>query len=185
MNLHEERLDLLADLVRAKLMEFHARAKAVGFPLLIVRTWSSAEDQFKLYQHGRSLDPVKGWIVTNQAQVVTQTYSTSAHMVTTHEGKPAALAMDVIPLDTASVPLWAQPQETAQQLTARWVATFGKPEGECWNILYNLAAKCGLDALGDPWGAYLRWDTGHFEEPGWKLAMTYTGLCMPTFSPTV
>ena len=38
-----------------------------------------------------------------------------------------------------------------------------------WDKLYKVAEKCGLDAMGDPWGEYLSWDKGHMQEPGWRL----------------
>lgn len=60
------------------------------------------------------------------------------------------LAFDCIPTDEAGRPIWdATPQ--------------------VWEKLYKVAEEVGLDALGDPWGEYLPWDLGHFQEPGWKI----------------
>lgn len=179
MNLKTARFELLADLVRPKFVTWHRRCLEAGFPLLVVRTWSSPEEQLALWRQGRTYDPATGWQVVDKLKVVTQTLA-SAHMVQTVDGRPAALATDVIPLDAAGVPLWPQPKETAEQLAARWLAAFKKPEADCWRAIWDLGAKCGLDALGDPWGAYLRYDLGHLEEPGWRLVVGSGGLHLPT-----
>ncbi len=185
MTLKESRLTLVADIVRPKFAEFHARAQRAGFPLLIVRTWSSVEDQLRLYAKGRRVDLESdtGWTVSDKRQVVTQALpDQTPHTVIGVDGRPAALAMDIIPVDPAGLALWPQPNESTEALAARWKSAFGKSESDCWKALWDLAATCGLDALGDPWGAYLRYDLGHFEEPGWRLMVQQAGgLMLPNW----
>jgi hypothetical protein len=118
--------------------------------------------------------------VTDPAAIVTRALpGQSGHNVLTHENLPAAMCADVIPLDLQGRPLWGLPAETPIQLEQRWIDAYEKTEGAAWADLYTLAGRCGLDPYGDPAGAYLKTDKGHFEEGAWALMLPALGLHLP------
>ena len=165
LNQHLDRLDGVAPLIRMPVLRLLELAKQkLGATLLLVHGFRSVQEQLRLYQQGRTLDREQGiWVVSDSAQVVTNAKpGSSAHNVVTAAGKPAALAVDVIPLDaTTGQPDWS-------------------PDDLFWDDLYELSWKVGLDPLGDAIGAYLPGDKGHFEEPSWKLKMDGLGLVLPS-----
>ena len=122
--------------------------------LCVVTGFRPPEDQEALYRKGRSVDPTSGLlVVTDPSQVVTKARpGMSAHNVTTEMGDPFAMAVDLVPMNEDGTLDWS-------------------PNEDFWELLYGLGWRCGLDALGDPVGAYLSWDKCHFEEPAWKLKL--------------
>lgn len=172
MNQHLELLDKTAPIVKAKVTEMLARAEAKhNYSLLIVFAYRSGAEQYELLKKGRQWsDQTQSWVVVDKSQVVTNAApESSAHCVVTVGGDPAAVGVDIIPLDTNGKPLWPLPNETPEAFQARWLTSYKVSEQDAWNEIYILASKVGLDALGDPWGKFLKWDKGHFEEPGWDV----------------
>lgn len=164
MNQHLERLDGLAPFLRRPALALLESAqRKLALTLLVVHGWRSLRAQWALYQLGRRYDPETGdWFIKDAAALRTKAKpGTSAHNVITRDGQPAALALDVIPLDGQGRPDWETPDLV-------------------WDDLYELAWRVGLDPLGDPIGAQLVWDKGHFEEPAWKLKLEGLGLLLPT-----
>ena len=187
MNLHHDRLQLLAPMLRPKADAFLERCQKAGYQILVVRTWESAASQWLKYQQGREIDRATGqWEVVEGGKVVTNARPDQCgHTLVTLDGQPAAMALDIIPLDLNGQPLWGLPRETAQQLDARWQAATGRSKDTGWAQLYQFSGKCGLDAYGDDWGAVLKWDEGHLEEPAYKLCLQALGLKWPgADSPT-
>lgn len=164
MNLHHERLDGVSPVIRGAVMRLCDLSEIkLKRPLLIVHGWRSMAQQVAIYQQGRAINRETGeWEIVDAAAVVTKAKpGTSAHnVITKREGLPAALGVDVIPVTPAGQPDW----EIADAF---------------WDDLYELAWQCGLDPLGDPIGAYLPGDKGHFEEPGWRLKLAGLGLVLP------
>lgn len=160
------KLEQLHPLLRQPMVEFRTKANAAGHPLLIVWTYRDAAEQLRIWQSGRSYNREAGeWEVTNKAQVKTNAKpGQSAHNVVLLDGTPAALGVDVIPVDGKGRPLWDTPDAV-------------------WAKLYEIAGDCGLDPYGDQWGAFLKSDKGHFEEPGWKLKLAALGCRMPNLEP--
>ena len=132
--------------------------------LLLVHGFRSVQEQMLIYQKGRTYNRESGvWEVTSKGEVVSNAKpGQSAHNVVTKlDGKPAALAVDVIPFTADGGLNWNPPESF-------------------WDSLYELAWKVGLDPLGDPIGAYLPGDAGHLEEPGWRYKLADMGLILPT-----
>ena len=176
MDLHPKRLEACHPLVTAKGMEFLHHANAVGHKLLVVRSWSDFEEQMEIYKVGRTYNAAtKEWEETGAVRTKAKP-GTSAHNIITGDKAPASLAFDVIPIDSNGVPLWQVVDETPPQNELRWLRLYGRGQKAVWEELYKTAARCGLDAYGDTWGAYLAWDKGHFEEPRWQLALEPLGL---------
>lgn len=134
--------------------------------LFLVWGFRSVREQLLTYQKGRTFDRENAvWVVTDRGAVVTNAPpGTSAHNVVTQAGSPAAMGVDVIPFDAAGQLDW-------------------DVSPDFWDDLYELAWKVGLDPLGDPIGAYLKGDLGHFEEPAWKLKLDALGCYLPTEMP--
>ncbi len=122
--------------------------------LLVTYGFRSVQEQMFLYQKGRTYNrESQVWEVTDVKAVVSKAKpGLSAHNVVTTAGKPASMAVDVIPLRADGAADWAV-------------------DDNFWDALYELAWEVGLDPLGDPTGSYLDGDKGHFEEPGWKLKL--------------
>ena len=184
MNLHHDRIQLLAPMLQPKVEAFLDRSQKAGYQILVVRTWESADAQWLKYQQGRELDRATGeWDITDGAKVVTNARpDQSGHtLVDLLTGAPASMAIDIIPLDLHGQPLWGLPNETAKQLDARWQQATGRSKQAGWGQLYQISSKCGLDAYGDDWGAVLKWDEGHLEEPAYKLIVKELGLMWPAW----
>lgn len=163
MNQHLERLDGLAPfLQRPALKLIELCAQKLSRTLLVVYGWRSVQEQSLLYQQGRTYDRGNDvWLISDPTKVVTNALpGTTAHTVITKDGKPASLAVDLIPLDETGQPDWGV-------------------DHLFWDRLYEWSWKCGLDPLGDPIGAYAAWDKGHFEEPNWKGKLSGLGLVQP------
>lgn len=131
--------------------------------LFLVHGFRSVLEQLLIYQKGRTFDRENAvWVVTDQKAVATNAMpGLSAHNVVTVAGKPASMAVDVIPFDASGQLDW-------------------DVDEQFWDDLYELAWKVGLDPLGDPMGSYLKGDCGHFEEPCWKLKLDGLGCYQPT-----
>lgn len=163
MNQHLDRLADLAPVLRRPAAEFIRRTQVkMGVVLLVVFTYRSVSKQWELYQQGRTFSRELGdWVVTEPDKVVTNAKpGSTAHNVITLAGEPASLALDVIPLDVQGQAVW-------------------RTSDTVWSRIYEIAADCGLDPYGDQWGAYLKSDKGHFEEPGWKWKLEGLGLVLP------
>ena len=187
--LHHERLDGCHPLVRTKGHAAIAAAAASGHRLFLVRSWSSYAEQMGIYQIGRTQNPAPAaWEETGRVRTKAKP-GLSAHNVLTAANMPSAMAFDLIPIDQDGRPLWipagpdGAPMETEEQNELRWLRTYGRRSVQIWEELYRTFARFGLDALGDTWGAFLAWDKGHFEEPGWKLALGPLGLTLPGGEP--
>lgn len=160
-HLRTERLKEAHPLHQARMDEFLRRAPV---RLLIVRVYAKPEEQFALWKRGRDYDSItKTWKPVGP--VVTRAMpGQSPHEVVTASGLPASVATDVIPVDNFGTPLWDTPDAI-------------------WQALYQVAGRfCGLDALGDPWGRFLAWDKGHFEEPSFRIILPALGCRMPDVS---
>jgi len=165
VNQHLERLNGVAGfLVPAILELMNQSERKLGKKILVVTGWRSFADQALKFEQGRVFDRSENeWVVTDKAKVVTDAKpGSSAHeVVTKAESKPAAVAVDLIPLDSLGAPEW----------------TIG---ASYWTELYRLAWNVGLDPLGDLQGAYLKGDLGHFQEPGYQWKLDALGLMLPT-----
>lgn len=130
--------------------------------LLITHGFRSMQEQMLIYQKGRVFNRESQiWEVADRSLVVSNSKpGLSAHNVVTKAGKPASMAVDVIPLRDDG--------------GAEWDVDLG-----FWDDLYELAWKVGLDPMGDVIGAYLAGDRGHFEEPAWKLKLDALGCVQP------
>lgn len=130
--------------------------------LMVVFGWRSVQEQLLVYQKGRELNrETERWEIVDKTQVVTNALpGTSAHNVITIKGDRASMAMDVIPLFPDGTIDWT-------------------PDDDFWDALYELSWKIGMDPYGDPIGAYLASDKGHFEEPCWKLKIESLGCMLP------
>jgi peptidoglycan L-alanyl-D-glutamate endopeptidase CwlK len=159
-----ERLSGASQVLHERCIDFLQRCAAANFWLLIVRVWSSPDAQRELYLKGREYDRAEGvWKIIDESKVVTKAKpGLSAHNVVTLSDKPASVAIDVVPL-VGALPDWKAPRET-------------------WLKLYAISDLVGLDAYGDPKGAYLPWDKGHFELPNWKANLSGWGLKLPNYS---
>lgn len=164
MNQRLDRLDGLAPMLRTPALELIQRCqRKLGRTLLVVCGARPVQEQLLNYQKGRVFVRETGeWEVADQTAVVTNAKpGTSAHnVIVKHDGAPASMAFDVIPLLANGQPEW--------DVDLRF-----------WDDLYELAWKVGLDPLGDQTGAYLKGDLGHFEEPAWRLKLDGLGLILP------
>lgn len=178
-----DRLDQCHPIVRTKAMLWlQACTTQFGVDILIVHGYRPVRDQLLIYQQGREYDRATGdWNVVDPTKVITHSKpGRSGHNVVYKEtGKGASLCVDIIPSDKKGVILWKQPNETDIQLSHRWINTFDCLDDVAWSRLYELSHKYGLDPLGDKVGAYLAYDKGHFEEPGWRYIMNDLGLAFP------
>ena len=102
---------------------FLANARAAGIDLLVTCTYRSNEEQAALYAIGRTKP---GRIVTNAKP------GRSTHNNTLN-GKPAALAVDVVPLRdgkpvwSASDPVWKKVGEIGEKVGLEWAGRWNKP----------------------------------------------------------
>ena len=171
MNQHLDRIDGCAPIIRQPVLKLIELCDVkLGRKLMIVYGWRSVQEQALLYQKGRIMNRETGeWEVFDKALTVTNAKpGTTAHNVVTIRGERASCAVDLIPLHPDG--------------TADWT-----PGMNWWDKLYELSWKCGLDPLGDPIGAMLKGDMGHFEEPAWALKLDALGLIKPvaTFNTIV
>jgi hypothetical protein len=164
MNQHLERLDGCSPIIRQPVLELiHLCDTKLFRTLMIVYGWRSVQEQALLYQKGRSINrETNEWEVSDALLVVTNSKpGTTAHNVITIKGEAASMAVDLIPIKADG--------------TADW-----EPGDKFWEDLYRLCWKVGLDPLGDPIGAYLKYDKGHFEEPAWMLKLEGLKCLLPT-----
>jgi hypothetical protein len=149
-------LEDLRDWFRPKAFRFVAECEKDGFALRIVRTLTTELVQHAIWKIGREA-------LTNDEKVALlaeglypdsfeHTRTNAAHAGLTPHG--AGLAFDCLPLKDGKA--WLNPPD------------------EVWQRLYKVAERCGLDALGDPWGEFVSYDKGHFQEPGWRVYKTTT-----------
>ena len=158
-----DRLQQLATFLYEPSLGFvQAVEKDLAIKLFIVFTWRSSKEQDALYQQGREFRRDEGiWAVSDRTKVVTDAPAGhSAHNVVTHVGQPASVALDAVPMLDDGVLLWHTPRGV-------------------WEQIWAVSSRFGFDPLGDAWGAYLKSDLGHFEEPGWKHKLAGLGLVRP------
>ena len=102
--------------MQSMVTRFLANARAAGIDLLVTCTYRSNEEQAALYAIGRTKP---GRIVTNAKP------GRSTHNNTLN-GKPAALAVDVVPLRdgkpvwSASDPVWKRVGEIGEKVGLEW-----------------------------------------------------------------
>ena len=120
--------DLHPDL-RPLAERFLARCQERGLDLVVTCTYRSNDEQASLYAQGR-ITP--GAIVTHAKP------GQSKHNATLN-GKPAALAFDVVPLLNGK-PIWEDPRDP----DADWTNDWG------WRVVGEVAAEVGLDWYGRP-----------------------------------
>ena len=164
LNQRLDRLHLLAPFLQLPALRLIELCKdRLGRTLLVVSTFRTVQEQMLNWQQGRRYDRASGiWMIEDQTKLVTKAApGTTPHNVLGQAGRPASLAVDVIPLD----PETGNPDWT--------------PGEDFWDALYELSWKVGLDPLGDVIGAYYQGDKGHFEEPGWKGKLDGLGLVLP------
>ena len=93
-----------------------ANARAAGIDLLVTCTYRSNEEQTALYAIGR----------TKPGRIVTRAKAGQSKHNYTLNGKPAALAVDVVPLRdgkpiwSASDPVWKQVGEIGEKVGLEW-----------------------------------------------------------------
>lgn len=163
MNQRLYRIDECHPILRAPVLRLvELCEQKLARKLLVTHGFRSVQEQMLIYQKGRTYNrESQVWEVTDEQAVVSKSKpGLSAHNVVTTTGKPASMAVDVIPLRADGAADW----EVAL---------------EFWDDLYELAWKVGLDPLGDTVGAFLKGDLGHFEEPGWKLKLAALDCYQP------
>lgn len=163
MNQRLERVEGCHPLLRRSVLELCALCEQkLKKKLCLVSGFRSIQEQMLIYQKGRTFDPGNAvWVVTEPRLIVTRSLpGLSAHNVITTAGKPASMAVDVVPFDAAGGLDW-------------------DIDMDFWDDLYEVAWKVGLDPLGDQVGSYLKGDLGHFEEPAWKLKIDGLGCYQP------
>jgi hypothetical protein len=144
-------IDDLRPWFQPKVRFFLAEAERDGLPLRVTRTLTTELVQHAIWKVGREL-------LTEDEKIAmlaeglypddfTRTRTNAAHANLTPHG--SRLAFDCLPLKDGKV--WLNPPD------------------EVWKRLYTIAERCGLDALGDPWGEFVSWDKGHFQEGGWRI----------------
>jgi hypothetical protein len=155
-----DRLDQVATFLQVPARELIAAVETrLGRKLLVVFGYRAMKLQMDLWGRGREETSPGIWRVVDAKKIVTKARA-GAHNVITRAGAPASVAIDVIPLKADG--------------TAEW--DVGKA---FWLELYDLSWGYGLDPLGDAVGAFLEFDKGHLEEPGWKLKLEGLGLLLP------
>lgn len=188
-NLYHERITQTHPIVQAKARDFLARATAAGYRIMVVRGWDSTEAQWLKFQQGREMDRTDGtWRVVDPQKVVTDALpGQSGHnLIFEATREPGSTAIDIVPLDRQERPLWELPGESEAQLEIRWNQAVGRSVAAGWADLYRLASKSGLDAYGDDWGAVMKKDRGHLEEPAYRLILKELGLVQPVWTlPTI
>lgn len=160
MNQRLERLDQVATFLQVPARELIAAVETrLGRKLMVVFAYRGMKIQMDLFRQGREETSPGIWRVVDDKKVVTKA-RVGAHNVITQAGAPASVAIDVIPLKADGMAEW----------------DIGKT---FWSELYDLSWDYGLDPLGDAVGAFLEFDKGHLEEPGWKLKLDGLGLLLP------
>lgn len=163
MNQRLYRIDECHPIIRAPALRLvELCEQKLARKLLVTHGFRSVQEQMLIYQNGRTYNrEAQVWEVTDESAVVSKSKpGLSAHNVVTTTGKPASMAVDVIPLRFDGAADW----DVALAF---------------WDDLYELAWKVGLDPLGDNVGAYLPGDRGHFEEPSWKLKLAALDCYQP------
>jgi len=142
----------LKDWFQPKVLKFQDRCSSSDISILITRTSTDDFTQEALWTIGRGVLTIEQ---VNRLKLeglypddLTKIKTNAQHASDTPHG--LGLAFDCVPLDKSGHPWWSAPDTI-------------------WQTLYAIAEKCGLDALGDPWGEFVSWDKGHFQEPGWRV----------------
>lgn len=162
-HLKTDRLSQACEVHRVRMMEFFLRASQAGIQLMLVRCYSSLQEQLEIYKIGRNYNvDTNVWTETGPVRTNALPGQTAHNVVDSVMNTPASCASDIIPVDSKGNPMWS---------TSMTV----------WNKLYEICnKKCGLDAYGDPWGRYMGNDLGHLEEPMWQLILPAMNLKKPS-----
>lgn len=132
-----------------KVASFQSRCLVAGYPIKILRTLTDEPTQNAIWTIGRGVLTLEQELLLKNQGLFPSSQdkprTNAEHANQTPHG--LGLAFDCIPLK-AGQPWWDFDQ---------------------WIILYKIAEKCGLDALGDSWGEFMSSDKGHFQEPGWRV----------------
>jgi len=115
--------------------EFLNNCKAAGIDLLITCTWRSAAEQDALYAQGR----------TTPGSIVTRAKAGQSRHNHTLTGRPASLALDVVPLRLGK-PVWAA-------------------SDAIWQDVGRIGKACGLEWAGE-WTRMREFP--HFQHPNAK-----------------
>jgi len=115
--------------------EFLNNCKAAGIDLLITCTWRSAAEQDALYAQGR----------TTPGRIVTRAKAGQSWHNHTLAGRPASLALDVVPLRLGK-PVWAA-------------------SDAIWQDVGRIGKACGLEWAGE-WTRMREFP--HFQHPNAK-----------------
>ena len=159
MHIYTDRLSGACPVHRARMIKLLDELEKAKIPVMIVRCWSSLEDQLEKYRVGRTYDlQTKSWKVIGNTITNAFPGSSAHNIVDSSYNTPASCASDIIPVDKSNRPIWDYPLDLWKK-----------------NI-YPLVGKCGLDAYGDPWGRYLGFDLGHIEEPAWDITLSSMSL---------
>ena len=109
-------LDDLHPEVRPLVDAFLAACAKAKVDILVTCTWRSQQEQAKLYAQGR----------TKPGKIVTRAQPGQSMHNTTRNGKPASLAVDVVPLRhgkpvwAASDPVWQQVGKLGEKAGLEW-----------------------------------------------------------------
>ena len=164
---HLERLDGCHPIIQGPVRYILAQCEAtLHRTLLIVCGWRSLDEQLLNYQKGRVFNRETGvWDVSDATLIVTRAKpGTSSHNIVTRDGRPASLAVDLVPLLSSGLPNW-------------------DVDDRFWDDLYRICWHAGMDPLGDALGQYLPGDKGHIEEPGLRLKLDGLGVQYPALLP--
>jgi peptidoglycan L-alanyl-D-glutamate endopeptidase CwlK len=115
--------------------EFLNKCKAAGIDLLITCTWRSGAEQDALYAQGR----------TTPGSIVTRAKAGQSRHNHTLSGRPASLALDVVPLRLGK-PVWAA-------------------SDAIWQDVGRIGKACGLEWAGE-WTRMREFP--HFQHPNAK-----------------
>ena len=115
--------------------EFLNNCKAAGIDLLVTCTWRSGAEQDALYAQGR----------TTPGSIVTRAKAGQSRHNHTLSGRPASLALDVVPLRLGK-PVWAA-------------------SDAIWQDVGRIGKACGLEWAGE-WKRMREFP--HFEHPNAK-----------------
>lgn len=135
----------LAPRVRTKVLQAMAAWEAAGLDVLVTCTYRSNEEQDALYAQGR----------TTPGRIVTHARAGQSKHNWLEDGKPAALAVDIVPLRSGKL-VWG----TSGNGIDDDPADDDKDDLELWERVALIAEACGLRWAG----RWVKWrEYAHFE----------------------
>lgn len=132
-------LDDLHPEVRPLVEAFLANCSKVKIDILVTCTWRSAKEQAKLYAQGR----------TTAGKIVTRAKPGQSSHNPILNGKPASLAVDIVPMRNGK-PVWSTAKE----------------DGKLWLRVGALGEKAGLEWAGR-WKSFPEYP--HFQHPNARV----------------